>query len=328
MKLFILTLALTFVSQTFAGNEGGGGGAVVCRYGNEITSVEMLDLFEAPIIHGFKISKNNDIPFREQLKAHLKAVYFPDAYMYLFTEVASEILSKMQFLPDGIILETPDDVGERIPRIMKEGCKLEGLGFYTEERKLLVSKVLFDHLSETDKAAFILHEVFYFLYRTNRAGKDSYLARKAVGYFMIDEPFQYGERPFNFIFKNILAPNSKMDNVAIIPKREKFGWINIQLDKKGGAQWEDGEYKLSCTGYDQGDIIDSISDWGKYPYFIDANGIDVPYCRGIKIDLKDSSQLDKLKIEYQDQKIFEGKPKIPEAGQSIYIQFATAVKLE
>lgn len=317
MKFHFTLLFVSLLSlSSFAGNEGGGGGVVVCRDADgKILNAELLDLFEAPLIHGIPISKNDNISYLEQLESRWQFAYAPKYYSHLLIEVTKNIMQNMKFLPDGVILEKPLDIGEDIPRVMKQGCQLEGLGFYTDSGNLLVSKSTFEYLSETDKAAFFLHEAIYFLYREyqgweevngkmRRKKTDSYIPRHSVGHLMASS--HTGNSSSHFFLNNIV----RYDDMEVIPlvlsKRVKSGMFRITFTQnKPGPLGENNQVRFQCTDYSKYDVF-SEREWGlrsggfspgtHYLELQENNGS--PLCRGLTIWFKHPFMLDELKLEY------------------------------
>ena len=82
----------------------------------------------------------------------------------------------MTFLPAGTELK---DVDDSFDVVFPSGCKAEQLAHYYSDDKILVNSDIWQHLTETDRAALILHEAIYRLNRSVGAA-DSRQSRHVV----------------------------------------------------------------------------------------------------------------------------------------------------
>ncbi len=185
MKVFnIVTLlvGLLTVQSVFAGKESGdrggnGGIAYVCRDSkkNTITSARLLDLWE-PIT--FETQLSND-QVSDQIKSALKNIkkahysyYHDDRYLSRFDDYIKNIVDyviESMVLTDRVLALSNDALPNYTP---EKNCNYEQLGrfnFFTDEskEKLLVNKEIWESavFSNTDKAAFVIHEALYLIER-------------------------------------------------------------------------------------------------------------------------------------------------------------------
>ncbi|WP_374077014.1 hypothetical protein [Bdellovibrio bacteriovorus] len=162
------------VQTDVGGVDGGGGKGIVCRDAQGvIQSAELLDLYEGKSMYGLNIRKS-DLPIQEQVNKALQVI--PATSRSLFEVFADIVIRKMVLLPSGTKLLPVDDSFEII---LPKGCEAEQVAHYYSDDRILVDRDIWDHMSETDKSALILHEA---VYRVNRAmgAKDSRGSRHTV----------------------------------------------------------------------------------------------------------------------------------------------------
>lgn len=137
------------------GVDGGGGKGIVCRYNDgSIQSSELLDLYEGRTVYNLNIIKSNetiDSQIEKALKTFTKEPDLIKAYISL-------VKKNMVFLPKGSELK---DVNDSFDVLFPTGCKAEQLAHYYSDDRILINSDIWEHLSETDKAALILHEAIY-----------------------------------------------------------------------------------------------------------------------------------------------------------------------
>lgn len=138
------------------GVDGGGGNAVVCRnQTGVIESAELLDLFEGSAMYGLNIQRSTN-PFNTQVEKALEVI--PPNSRQLIAAYANIVQRKMTILPPNTKLDKVDDSYEVV---LPNQCQVEQLArFYSEER-ILINGDIWSFLSETDRAALILHEATY-----------------------------------------------------------------------------------------------------------------------------------------------------------------------
>ena len=160
-------------ASSFASGVGNGGVSVVCRDANErILSAELLDIYEGKVRYGKKYNNNLDSDTKVEL-AQLKLIKHPD-FLSAFQEEFARVRAILMYVPVGNILTPTNDA---FPTILKTGCNFEQLANYTDDGDLLVSQEIYNHLSEVNKAALLVHETVYAIFRGNGA-TDSRQARK------------------------------------------------------------------------------------------------------------------------------------------------------
>jgi hypothetical protein len=178
--LFIssLLISLSVLAVEKGNGSSGGGASVVCRdSNNRILSAELLDTFESTYLYNLDIVHSSE-DINLQIKKALEKFTSEPFYKYTIIELIEHIKNKFQFLPEGISLNAPIDLGESDGVLVREGCRLEGLGFYNIDSNLRVAPATYNHLSKTDQAAFLLHEALYLYYRKVTSGNSSELSRR------------------------------------------------------------------------------------------------------------------------------------------------------
>lgn len=190
---WLLALFLGLASPAFAsaGNDAGGGGnAVVCRDSSgRITSAESLDLFEAQVLHRWRvpISQENAILQTKRFIALLRLLN----PRYQFFSVVEQIVGRGRVLEPEYKLEP---IADAFPFIGKKGCAIEQLARYLSTDELLIDGEIWAALDETNKAALYLHELLYQGLRRSGA-VNSLRARRIVGYLMADIPDRLSVEP-------------------------------------------------------------------------------------------------------------------------------------
>jgi len=180
-------------SVTSGTTDGGGGKVVVCRDGNKITSVVLLDLYEVKKLFDKEI-RINELSVDEKIRKAISFIKFDNEHRKIVNtglnyrallELAFEIKKNMKPLDDIHLSLTEDSYEAVYPR----GCSVEQLGVYqlsssgkiNKSGRLLVDNFLYKKLDDTNKAAFILHEAIYEGLRINFGDKDSIRTRRIVG---------------------------------------------------------------------------------------------------------------------------------------------------
>lgn len=182
----VITILL-FVAPvpSFAGAiSGGGGAAVVCRNADHsIASAELLDLYEGKVRFGYEIPESPGLSADTQIATALDRLG-DDRYVALKAkEFARDIIERIRYLPEGVSLNAPLDLGESYGAVVKEGCRMEGVGFYEADGTLKIARPVFSALSTTQKAALILHEAIYKIDRTVENAANSARSRKLTAQF-------------------------------------------------------------------------------------------------------------------------------------------------
>ncbi len=157
-KYLILGLVtLGAVAQASVGGvDGGGGKSIVCRDGaGAIKSAEVLDLYEGRIMFGLNIQETNH-PMALQIKKALSNI--PANSRGLIEFYVDQVQKNMKVTPAGTQLLPIDDSFEVI---VQSGCSAEQAANYYSDKMILVSGDIWGSLSETGKAALVLHEAVY-----------------------------------------------------------------------------------------------------------------------------------------------------------------------
>ncbi|MCX6127407.1 MAG: hypothetical protein NTV34_22020, partial [Proteobacteria bacterium] len=75
---------------------------------------------------------------------------------------------------------TSNDLGTNFAILLPRSCALQQIGYYEENGTLKVDRILFEHLDNVNKAAFLFHEALYKLDRARNQAVDSKKTRLAV----------------------------------------------------------------------------------------------------------------------------------------------------
>jgi hypothetical protein len=175
----VFTVLMFFSLTVFAGVggvDGGGGKSIVCRdSAGQITSAEVLDLYEARMMFG-RTLRTPVGTMQGQLQDALKVI--PEPNRHMIETLISSVQSKMKMVPVGTKLNLIDDAMEVMLPV--GNCSAEQAANYFNENLIMVSEDIWNHLDEMNRAALLMHEA---LYRYNRfdGASDSRRTRYAVG---------------------------------------------------------------------------------------------------------------------------------------------------
>ena len=180
MKFLGLLLFFNYSTIVFASGpiSSGGGAGVICPTsqfsGFRATT---LDRYESSILEGFKF-ENESLPINLQIEKAGSHLSFDRALQIELRDRVSSIQSRTRFLPVGVGIQVPGDIGKDFAVPVPTGCTLNAIGFYQKNGILLVSRDTFELMSETDKAVFWVHEALYEIGREFSFHTTSELTRK------------------------------------------------------------------------------------------------------------------------------------------------------
>jgi hypothetical protein len=181
MKTFLIVGLLSFGAFAYSGEKGNGGYSVVCRTEQgQITSAELLDIYEGRVIHkkNFAVDLNSVDDLIDLGRERLTR--YPEFLQKIDKEIKI-IDQNIVFIPEGNELEETDDA---FPPIKKKGCKFEQLANYQDSGEVLVSQEIYDQLDNVNKAALILHEAIYSFRRKALGEVTSVNSRRLVAEIM------------------------------------------------------------------------------------------------------------------------------------------------
>lgn len=142
-------------NEATGGVDGGGGKSVVCRNDQQqIISAQSLDLYEGRTLYGLHI-QTSDESMNLQIEKALKTFAGDQSIIKYYVSIVKE---KMTLLPAGTQLS---EVSDSYDIVFPKGCKSEQLARYYSDEKIFVNSDIWSLLSQTDKAALILHEAIY-----------------------------------------------------------------------------------------------------------------------------------------------------------------------
>jgi hypothetical protein len=159
-KLLILLL---LVSSVAFGKEGGNGGnAVVCRNGNRITSIELLDFYEARTLRATSIRDLSDratlVQNVETLLQSLSTV--SPARVRLYRIWWNNFFNEANLLRNVELISSGDSYHLSFPR----GCRVEQVITQQEpkfagDKRYTINRDLWDRLPVSQQAGLVLHEL-------------------------------------------------------------------------------------------------------------------------------------------------------------------------
>lgn len=171
MYLNFLTLFFLLSQGLMAGvGSSGGGWSVVCRgdYG-EITKAMLLDLYEGIFEENIKLKEPTGF-FEQEVRPYLEEINRVNESSRLVTQY--QVRKFIQYFQRNFIFLNPEehelpeihDVGESID--LPEGCKLEPLAVYLDDRKkFYVNEQIWEAMDSLNQMAMVAHELIYNEYR-------------------------------------------------------------------------------------------------------------------------------------------------------------------
>jgi len=165
------------------GSSGGGPAIVFLDKKGDVKSAELLDLYEGQIRFGLTINKTN-VPAAQQVAAIVqKVTQFSPAMGSDLQKALDYITTHETFLPPGVLLASGVDLGDSYAAVKPEGSELDYVGFYQTDGTLEISTTIYNKFdTETDRAAFLIHEGIYEMARRFSQATTSADSRKFVAY--------------------------------------------------------------------------------------------------------------------------------------------------
>ncbi len=173
----LVTLALSSYAHS-GGVDGGGGKSVVCRDADgKITSAEVLDLYEGRVQYGLQPIVSEDVVEEQTGKVVMMlSKGRGEALKNTLMSTVSYIMQEKVILPDGTELLPVDD---SYHVVVPKNCRVEQLANFTSQNQVLINGEIWRRLDNTNKAALIIHEAIYKVFRMYGA-TNSIRARKAT----------------------------------------------------------------------------------------------------------------------------------------------------
>lgn len=150
-------LAAPLLTQAGVG-AGGGGNAVVCMAADgSIQFATSVDLYEGYVVNGFS-AESSALPYKEQ--AILRAKEIGKGLDLDLDGLVERTVDSVRFLPRGTALTPVKDASYLFQPA--QNCQITQLAHYVDRNdNLLVNEEVWEKLSETDKAALVVHETLY-----------------------------------------------------------------------------------------------------------------------------------------------------------------------
>ncbi len=165
---------------------GGGGACVERRDDGSIAHAETYDLWEGAEVFGYKYSQLSSInkSSDEILEVALRRIERDETRKKVSLEVDS-VKTHMRFV--SAPRKTNDGNFPVIP--CDKGFQYEQLAFFLGSRFVLINKEIWEAMDDLSKAAIILHEAVYRMYRLGATHEDSFATRRTVGQ-LLDDSFE------------------------------------------------------------------------------------------------------------------------------------------
>jgi hypothetical protein len=338
----ILTGILLSTSVSFAGVDSGGGAGIFCPA--SVTNqprVQLLDIYEGRINEELDIPELI-LPYEEQIEAAISKLSFDFSLQMDMRRALAELKVNHKFLPLGVGIHTPPDLGEGEAVVIPTGCVLGAIGIYESSGILKISSDAFNSLSETQKAAFWMHEAFYKLVRkyyhknsssepekqnskstrtfvanllSKSLSKDILLSKSKDGNWR-----KYGPEPHLSYLKAVLGKEDKLahvGNYSPILLQTKLGLFSVTVNES-----EVAKISVYCTKFNHSSVLVPI-----YPDELigsqNGNTFDgfLPEsCEAIVVKIDASKTGSHFTLKYNDEPILEGRASV--IYRNIRLQFS------
>lgn len=249
--------ALLLLTQpAFAGTGSSGGGAsILCK-----NSVELYDLYEAKIRKNYNYSVAQSYKDTEKLVSDTLAKIPSYSQQTFLKKIYSDIKSRIQMLPTGVLINAPSDLGNQVGIVVPSGCSLQATGYFESNGTLLVSSDLYGKMDVLNQAAFLLHETIYYAARITSNAQDSYTTRFLTSTLFDDNETNFAPIANSVLFKN---PAKKTLNIASIKKIDlsklKFK-SNYNFAKYSMMFFQCYDSELESVFFRRFDAIDYITE--------------------------------------------------------------------
>lgn len=169
MKTFII-LSVLLSSQLVTAQidrKGNGGNTVVCKDNSgNILSAEILDLYEGRILHNLQY-KEDPAPYPDQARSIIEKLAKTHGQGSTVAGGFLDLLARTErgliFLPPGTGLKPIPDSEEFI---LAKGCELIQTASFRGANHIYIDSDIWNELSETQKAALLVHETIYWSLRS------------------------------------------------------------------------------------------------------------------------------------------------------------------
>ena len=165
-----LQIPLTFAKSLDGAGSSGGGFAVVCRdQNNNISSAELLDLYEARNRYGLSLihstgSLEGDFMLGVQNTYHLQGYDNFPIDQSVKKIGLDRFMDIVEFVRSPKSIPAINDIGKTVS--IPNNCRAEQVALFIDEHeKVLINEDLWDKLDTLSQAALVSHEEFYFQYR-------------------------------------------------------------------------------------------------------------------------------------------------------------------
>ena len=243
----IASFAVNTTAEARGGADSGGGGAFVCpltapgKNGHWFHS-ELIDLWEArsPDVYNLPLVRS-DAPVDLQLKKALAKLDKYDSQLgQELYDLAHKLFAEKISVSKETELQPPDDA---LAKFGKKGCPAKGMMYYDGERqRLFVDEPVFDALiSNTDKAAGMLHEAWYYLARNSPEAalsvENSIKTRRMVGCLFsestscLENIYKQQFEKYRFLnYRELINTSKSFNFFTATEKLKKLSCKNSDLD--------------------------------------------------------------------------------------------------
>ena len=163
--MFVSAMAIGATASTKPRDRvGNGGDVLVCDVEGQKT-YEMLDTYQARVDFKLSVSPYPDSPYKDIVIGILRRLKYQQprlARQYL--DIFMKFESEADFLPGITLVDVPDTGAQVIP----SNCHVEQIAVQRAsdeilpgQKRYVISKDLWDHLDEFNKAVLVLHEIVY-----------------------------------------------------------------------------------------------------------------------------------------------------------------------
>lgn len=176
-------------SKLFAGVVNSGGGKSVVCYSDksklEISTVKSLDLVEGELLERHTHSES-DLPFEMQVEQVIKKIPEDNPWRMQLENWSKVIIQGFKILPAGVALKPVEDSYEVF--LYDKNCEIQQLAHFLKTDSIIINGDQWLKMSNTQKAALVLHETVYYL--TRLAGEENSKRARRIVSFLMSENMQ------------------------------------------------------------------------------------------------------------------------------------------
>ena len=205
------------------GKEGHGGHGVVCYDANhEIDTVTLYDLWEGKSVYGL-VPLESDKTWEAIIDDVTKKILADNSTWWGVVDRTRAVKRALKFLGANEQLPEIDDEDEIV---LPRGCEKRTIASYLNDDLILIDSLYWEKLSETGKAALILHEAWYRELRELDGITGSRRVRHLNAHVLATDTF---EDPFEWVY-------SSTKYICRDANDSRLNWFLLEFTEEDGRE--------------------------------------------------------------------------------------------